>query len=343
MIEVNGVSKKYKNNFYALKNICFSLKEGTMTSIVGPSGCGKTTLLKVLAGFITPTDGKIIFNKKDVTKTPIQTRGTGMVFQDYALWPHMTIFDNIAYGLKLKKLPKDEIEKKVFQMLDIVEIDKNIVKNRYPSQLSGGQQQRISLARALVVEPKIILMDEPLSNLDAKVREKLRYEIRYIQKKLNLTAIYVTHDQEEAMSMSDTIIVMNKGNIEQIGSPKEVYNKPKTLFTSEFLGNSNSLTGYVKNEKLYIDDIFVMDYKKNDDKIKVILRASDAYLSVTPNKDTKFKGMIMEKMFNGSFFRYAVKLKNSTVFIDMDKDFIEKEAYICFSLDKLHIFSKTQI
>ncbi|MBC2581503.1 ABC transporter ATP-binding protein [Clostridium sp. DJ247] len=337
MIEVIGVSKKY-NNFYALNNICFKLNEGTMTSIVGPSGCGKTTLLKVLAGFIEPTEGRIIFNNKDVTNCSIQKRGTGMVFQDYALWPHMTIFDNVAYGLKLKKLPREEIEKKVFDMLDMVEIEKSIAKERYPSELSGGQQQRIALARALVVEPNIILMDEPLSNLDAKVREKLRYEIRYIQKKLKLTAIYVTHDQEEAMSMSDTIIVMNKGNIEQIGVPKEVYNKPETLFVGEFLGNSNILEGYVKEGKVYIGDIFITDYVGQNTEVKAVFKAGDAQLSSEKNEDAKFKGTVVEKMFNGSFYRHAVKLKNSVVFVDMSEEFMKEEAYICFSKDKLHIF-----
>lgn len=338
MIDILGISKKYSKNFYGVHDINFQIEEGTMISMVGPSGCGKTTLLKILAGFINPTEGKIMLDNKDITDLPIQKRGIGMVFQDYALWPHMTVFQNIAYGLKLKNMSKNEIENKVFNMLEIVEIDKEISKKRYPNELSGGQQQRVALARALVVEPKIILMDEPLSNLDAKVRQKLRYEIRSIQKKLNLTCIYVTHDQEEAMSMSDIIIVMNSGTIEQIGKPEQVYNNPKSLFTAEFLGDSNSIEGMVKEGKLYIYDRFIKGCEQEDGRIKVILRATDAWLSKDKTESSKLKGKIVDRMFNGSFYRYAVELEDKIIFIDMNNEFKYENPYVCFNEDKLHVF-----
>src|SRR5262249_17720895 len=215
-----------------------------LTAILGPSGCGKTTLLRSLAGFIPLDGGRILFGAEDITALPPQARNTAMVFQQYALWPHMTVFDNIAYGLRLRKLSAAEVRARVEKVLDLVEIGGIAgVTWRRPGELSGGQQQRVALARALVVEPRVLLMDEPLSNLDAKVRQRLRAEVRRLQKAVGITTVYVTHDQEEALAIADTVVLMNGGRVVQTGTPQDVYFRPENAFAAEFLGVSNRLAG----------------------------------------------------------------------------------------------------
>lgn len=234
-IQIQGLTKSYANN-RGITAVDLQLPVRGLTAIVGPSGCGKTTLLRTLAGFLQADSGK-----RDVTYATPQERGATMVFQNYALWPHMSVYDNVAYGLKLRKVPAQERERKVYDVLKRVEIDCTDIKKRRPQQYSGGQQQRIALARALVVQPDLLLMDEPLSNLDAKVRQRLRIEIRHIQQSFGITALYVTHDQEEALSMADYVVVMNEGKVEQAGTPEEVYRQPATYFTAHFLGDSHTL------------------------------------------------------------------------------------------------------
>jgi len=243
---LENVVKTY-GRVVAVDNVSFEVDHGELFTLLGPSGCGKTTTLRLIAGFEVPDKGRILFDDEDVTFLKPYKRNTAMVFQNYALWPHMTVFDNIAYGLRIKKrelgLTEDEIKKRVKWALELVKLEG--FEYRYPLQLSGGQQQRVALARALVVEPRVLLLDEPLSNLDAKLRVEMREEIKKIQKKLGITAIYVTHDQVEAMSISDRIAIMNKGRIEQIGSPSEVYFKPRNVFVADFLGRSNILYGEI--------------------------------------------------------------------------------------------------
>ncbi|MEB3806812.1 MAG: ABC transporter ATP-binding protein, partial [Desulfurococcales archaeon] len=226
-IRLEDVTKIY-GGVVAVDHANIDIEHGEFFTIIGPSGCGKTTTLRIIAGFEVPEEGKVYFDDRDVTYVKPYERNTAMVFQNYALWPHMTVYDNIAYGLRLRKVPEDEIRRRVEKVLDLVDL--HGLENRYPLQLSGGQQQRVALARALVVEPSVLLLDEPLSNLDAKLRLEMREELRNLQKRLGITTVYVTHDQLEALSMSDRIAVMNKGRILQVGTPEELYMRPRNLF-----------------------------------------------------------------------------------------------------------------
>src|SRR5438067_5677682 len=238
-VELRNVSKSYKD-VAAVKDVSLRIADREFIALLGPSGCGKTTTLRMLAGFIRPDEGRIFIDGKDVTDTPPERRPTGMVFQSYALWPHMTVGDNIAFGLRLRKIDHARIRERTRAMLDVVRLPG--VETRYPSQLSGGQQQRVALARALVLGPKILLLDEPLSNLDAKLRVRMRDEIRRIQQELQITTVYVTHDQEEALTMADRIAVMNKGVLQQVGDALDIYDRPATAFVADFIGSSNLLT-----------------------------------------------------------------------------------------------------
>ena len=233
-VELRDVVKRWEG--FELR-VDLSVRDGEFLTLLGPSGCGKTTTLRIVAGLERPDSGRVLFGGRDVTGLRPYERNIGIVFQDYALFPHMTVFKNVAFGLEMKKLPREEVERKVKWALELVGLSG--LENRYPEQLSGGQQQRVALARALVIEPEVLLLDEPLSNLDAKIRERLRSEIRRIQRELGITAIYVTHDQEEAMAVSDRIAVMNVGRIEQVGEPLELYYRPRTEFVARFLGTSN--------------------------------------------------------------------------------------------------------
>ena len=239
MIRLEDITVKF-DEFNALKGISVHVKEGEFFTFLGPSGCGKTTTLRAITGFIQPFSGRVYLRDKDITRAPIEERGVGIVFQSYALFPTMTVRDNIAFGLKVKKLPRPEIEKKVAEIARKVDLsDEQLTKA--VSQLSGGQQQRVAIARALVTEPAVICMDEPLSNLDAKLRVQLRNELKNMQRSFGITTIYVTHDQEEALTLSDRIAVFNRGEIEQTGTPNEVYNHSKTEFVCNFIGDINRL------------------------------------------------------------------------------------------------------
>ena len=251
-VKIENVSKIYidpktKNPFYAVKDISLDINPGAFVTLLGPYGCGKTTTLRMIAGFESPDSGEIYLGGEAVNALTPNKRDTAMVFQSYALFPHYNVFDNVAYGLRLRKIGKDEVHRKVMDILELVEMKG--MESRMTNQLSGGQQQRIALARALVVEPGVLLFDEPLSNLDAKLRVTMRTEIRRIQQTLGITAIYVTHDQSEAMSLSDQIIIMNKGVIAQIGTPREVYYQPSDEFVADFIGEANFLDGSVKSIK----------------------------------------------------------------------------------------------
>ena len=248
MIKLNDIVVKF-GDFTALHDINVHVKEGEFFTFLGPSGCGKTTTLRTITGFIQPVSGSVVVKNRDITHVPIEDRNIGIVFQSYALFPTMTVYDNIAFGLKIKKMKKPEIDKKVREIARKVDLsDEQLMKA--VSQLSGGQQQRVAIARALVTEPAIICMDEPLSNLDAKLRVQLRNELKQMQKEFGITTIYVTHDQEEALTLSDRIAVFNKGYIEQIGTPNEVYNFSKTEFVCNFIGDINRLSGPVVRQMI---------------------------------------------------------------------------------------------
>ena len=258
-VKLVNVTKIY-GPVIAVDHVNLEVESGELFTLLGPSGCGKTTTLRIIAGFEAPEEGRVYFDDEDVTFKKPYERNTAMVFQNYALWPHMTVYDNIAYGLRLRKVPEEEVRKRVKQVLELVRLEG--LERRYPLQLSGGQQQRVALARALVVEPRVLLLDEPLSNLDAKLRIEMREEIKRIQKRLGITTIYVTHDQLEAMSLSDRIAVMKDGRILQVGTPKEVYFHPRTVFVAGFIGRSNIFKGTIVESKdvyakIYVDELGV--------------------------------------------------------------------------------------
>jgi iron(III) transport system ATP-binding protein len=231
----------------AVLDVNLNIEKGELVTLLGPSGCGKTTTLRMIAGFEFPTQGKIILDGQEINSLPSHRREMSMVFQSYAIFPHLTVFENIAYGLNVKRLSKSIIKERVNRVLELVHLEG--YGDRAPTQLSGGQQQRVALARALIMEPKVLLMDEPLSNLDAKLREEMRTEIRRIQKELNITSVYVTHDQIEAMTLSDRIVVMNQGIIEQIGTPVEIYRFPNSRFVADFIGRANFIPGDIQSKK----------------------------------------------------------------------------------------------
>lgn len=254
-VTIKGVTKSF-GNIKVLQEFNQEFEDGEFITLLGPSGCGKTTMLRLIAGFEKPSSGEIYIGDKLVSSekefVPPEKRGIGMVFQSYAVWPHMNVFDNIAYPLKIQKLNKEEIEKRVSDVLKIVHLEQ--YRDRFPSELSGGQQQRVALGRALVAQPEILLLDEPLSNLDAKLREEMRYEIKEITKKLKITVIYVTHDQIEAMTMSDRIVLINKGEVQQVASPKEIYSKPKNMFVANFVGKVDFLRAKVENDRIILNN-----------------------------------------------------------------------------------------
>ena len=241
-VELRGISKRF-GPVRAVDDVSLEVEKGEFVSLLGPSGCGKTTTLRVIAGLERPDSGRVFIDGQDLSAVPPSKRGIGMVFQDYALFPHMRVFDNIAFGLRMQKLDKREIEEKVKKALDLVHLPG--LEDRFSKQLSGGQQQRVAMARSIVVEPRVFLMDEPLSNLDAKLREAMRVEIRSLQQRLEITTIYVTHDQEEALTLSDRIAVMEGGQLVQLGTPRDLYYHPTSAFVADFIGRSNLLEGEV--------------------------------------------------------------------------------------------------
>ena len=273
-----GRDKKRKDEVIAVNNFNFEIPDGKLIGLLGPSGCGKSTALNLLCGLLTPTEGKIYFGDDEVTNLPAENRGVGFVFQNYALYPHLTVMQNITFPLEnLKgkdKMSKEQMRKKAMEVAKLVQIDQ--LMDRKPSQLSGGQQQRVAIARALVKMPRVLLMDEPLSNLDARLRLQTREEISRIQKETGITTVFVTHDQEEAMSISDMIVVMKDGVIQQIGEPQMVYDDPKNLFVAKFLGTPpiNVFTGKVENEKIWIGSDCILDAKGAEDQ--------EVYVAIRP-------------------------------------------------------------
>ena len=319
-VRLEGITKRYGKTL-ALNGIDLEVDSGEIFTLLGPSGCGKTTTLRVIAGFEVPDKGRVYFDHEDVTAKKPYERGTAMVFQNYALWPHMKVFDNIAYGLRLRKISEAEVRRRVKRILDIMGLTG--LEDRYPSQLSGGQQQRVALARALVVEPRVLLLDEPLSNLDARLRLKMREEIISLQRKLGITTIYVTHDQEEAMSISHRLAVMNKGVIVQVGTPREVYTNPANLFVATFMGRATLLQGIVvgqAGQNLYKisvgSGLEMIGYSrkglKEGEEVLAVIRPESFY---KPHEDSDrvniIQGVVDMVMFVGS--QLHVKVRSDTI------------------------------
>ncbi|MCF9046077.1 sulfate/molybdate ABC transporter ATP-binding protein [Acinetobacter nectaris] len=287
-IQVKNIEKNF-GSFHALNNISLDFPEGQLVALLGPSGCGKTTLLRIIAGLEQADSGQVILEGHDATKTHVRERQVGFVFQHYALFRHMTVFDNVAFGLKVRPKetrPSDaEIAKRVHQLLELVQLD--FLANRYPAQLSGGQRQRIALARALAVEPRVLLLDEPFGALDAKVRKELRRWLRNLHDELHITSIFVTHDQEEALEVADKIVVMNKGNIEQIGSPRDVYEKPETSFVFDFLGQANKFEGIQQNGKFTLgEDQLLLPSHTGESHLIAFARPHELNIHITPQDNS---------------------------------------------------------
>jgi putative spermidine/putrescine transport system ATP-binding protein len=305
----------------AVEDFVLSVEHGEFVSFLGPSGCGKTTTLRMIAGFDLPTSGSITLNGRDITQKPPNQRDVGMVFQSYALFPNMSVGDNVGFGMKIKKQPGDKIRQRVRELLDLIHLpDKGA---SYPYQLSGGQQQRVALARALAIEPQVLLLDEPLSALDAKIRDELRYEIRRIQRQLGITTIYVTHDQQEAMSLSDRVVVMSRGVMEQVGTPFEIYNYPRTPFVASFVGTLNQLPCVVVDA---VTGVLAYDGQNlspgdriaaaNGATVLLMLRPEELRLG-PDGGENRLRGKIETVNFLGSTVRVTIGLGQALVTLDV--------------------------
>ena len=320
-LNLSNVSKQFGTT-YAVQDFNLDVDKGEFVSFLGPSGCGKTTTLRMVAGFETPTDGSIELDGADITGKPPNQRNMGMIFQSYALFPNMTVAQNIGFGLRVRKASKAEIDERVKEMVRLVNLEKHV--HKYPFQLSGGQQQRVSLARALAIRPNVLLLDEPLSALDAKIRVSLRAQIREIQKRLGITAIFVTHDQEEALSISDRIVVMYDGNVEQVGTPFEIYNFPKTTFVANFVGSLNTAVAEVVDPaggQLSVDGIqFVsaakMDGLKKGDKVRMAVRPERFSFASEVKKANVVNCQIENITFLGSVVRVHILIGESKFTMD---------------------------
>lgn len=310
--------------FTAVDHVSLEINRGEFVTLLGPSGCGKTTTLRLIAGFESPTSGKVFLNGKEITMQPPNKRDMAMVFQSYALFPHMTVFDNVAYGLHIKRLSRGDIQKKVHETLDMIGLSG--LSARRPNQLSGGQQQRVALARALVMEPSVLLFDEPLSNLDAKLRVQMRSEIHRLQRRLSITSVYVTHDQDEAMALSDRIVVMNMGRIEQMGAPEDIYRYPTTRFVADFIGRANFADAVIESmdDRRAVVPLFGQVFHvplhqvpfKPGDRVTVMLRPEAIRLVRDPNlKQVK----IEQVMYLGTEVEYTITFDEYTwVIADTD-------------------------
>jgi ABC-type Fe3+/spermidine/putrescine transport system ATPase subunit len=315
-VSVESVGKRY-GSVEALRSVSLDFAAGRLTAILGPSGCGKTTLLRSIAGFVSVDAGAIRFDGADVTALPPQQRGTAMVFQSYALWPHMTVFDNVAYGLRLKRVPAAETTRRVLGALALVEIgDVEATARRKPAALSGGQQQRVALARAIVVEPRVLLLDEPLSNLDAKIRQRLRVEVRRLQRRVGITTIYVTHDQEEALAIADHVVLMDRGVVAQAGTPEQVYLEPATEFVADFLGVGNRLEARAESGALHLEGQRLPYGGPARGPVLVILRSSDLGLAGAAGGAPALAGTLEESLFLGAYYRHYVRVGAAVLMVD---------------------------
>lgn len=326
-LELRSLTKEFGNGnekVVAVKELSLTINPGEFVTLLGPSGCGKTTALRMVAGFETPTSGQVLLDGEDLSTLTPDRRPMGMVFQSYALFPHMSVFDNVAYGLKVKRLSTSQIKKEVGEILDSMNLAH--LNNRAPNQLSGGQQQRVALARAMVVRPKVLLFDEPLSNLDAKLRAQMRIEIRSIQRRLGITSIFVTHDQDEAMSLSDRIVVMRNAVVEQAGAPEEIYRRPSSVFVADFIGRSNFLSvSSVKGGKAGKVAVEASGLKLKVNAHPKALKSPHPHLLVRPESISVKKtssssksrkadeGIVKNVVFYGNHVEYSIETPNQTI------------------------------
>ena len=323
-VKFENITKKF-NETVAVDYVSCSFEAGTLTTLLGPSGCGKTTSLRIIAGLERATEGKILIDNEDVTILPATDRDVSMVFQSYALFPHMSVIENVSYGLKMINVKKEEYTEKSIDTLKLVNLEG--YENRMPSELSGGQQQRVAVARAIVLKPKVLLFDEPLSNLDAKLRRQVREDIREIQQKLGVTTIYVTHDQEEALAISDKVIVMNNAVIAQEGSPKDLYNNPKNKFVANFIGDANVLSSEIENKeansykiKLAEMKINIISEKNMTGNISVAIRPEK--ININKNKsENNINAKVTNASFVGNSYQYILSTNIGKIYV-ISKDTI---------------------
>ena len=345
LVRLDSISKKFNDKFI-IKNLSLDIYEGEFLTLLGPSGCGKTTILRMISGLEHVTSGKIYIDDVDVTEVDPTKREVNTIFQNFALFPHMTIWENISFGLKMKKIPKDEIEKRVRKVIKLVKLEG--FEDRIPAQLSGGQQQRVAIARGIVMNPKVLLLDESLCSLDLKLKRKMQLELKRIQKKLGITFIYVTHDQDEALTMSDRIVIIDKGQIQQNDTPQNIYRNPKTTFVADFIGESNIIASRIT--KINSDTIEITtednisftikreEQDKLDDKINILIRPENIKISKNELKDST-KGIVKDIVYDGAITKLfidtvsALDLKVNTsgnielkedeeVYIKLDTDYI---------------------
>lgn len=356
IISLNNVVKSF-GDFFAVDHISLDIKKGQFVTILGPSGCGKTTTLRMIGGFELPSDGTILLNNDDITKLPPYKRPINTVFQRYALFPHLDVYDNVAFGLRFKKIPEkvknrkgeevvkmrhlrpaeyDELVRKALQVVDLEELEERDI-----STLSGGQQQRVAIARCIVNKPQILLLDEPLGALDLKMRKDMQIELKEMHRKLGITFIYVTHDQEEALTMSDVIVVMNHGVIQQIGTPEEIYNEPANAFVADFIGESNIYNAVMSGDKVvkFLGTEFkcVDDFELNE-RVDVVVRPEDVILG-KPGKG-KLDGKIVSKVFKGVHYEYVIMIGKNELIAKSTQSFEEGDVSIDIEPDGIHIMHK---
>ncbi|WP_028563578.1 ABC transporter ATP-binding protein [Paenibacillus pinihumi] len=320
-LAVRNMTKRYKTG-EGVTGINLEIKKGELVTLLGPSGCGKTTVLRSIGGFLEPDSGDILIEGHSVISLPPEKRPTSMVFQSYNLWPHMSIFDNLAFGLKIRRTPKAEIQSAVSDVLKLVRLPGS--EKKLPGQLSGGQQQRIALARSLLLKPAVLLLDEPFSALDAKLRHEMREELREIQAQTGLTMVFVTHDQEEALSLSDRIVVMNHGHVEQIAEPQQIYNQPESLYVAQFIGKMNFLQGVVSEGSIHVGHLKLPNEKQLSGQVKVAVRPEDVNLnpSADGGNGQTLPGAIRQIMILGHYAEVSVELDD----LAMIRTFQSKEA-----------------
>lgn len=340
LIELKNLTKNFEDQ-QVLRGINLDIYENEFLTLLGPSGCGKTTTLRIIAGFEEPSAGEVLFIGSDITKVPPYKREVNTVFQKYALFPHMNVFENIAFGLNIKKMDKNIIKDKVETMLGLVGLSGYGAKN--VTLLSGGQQQRVAIARALVNEPKVLLLDEPLGALDAKMRKDMQRELKKIQQEVGITFVYVTHDQEEALSMSDTVVVMNDGDIQQIGSPTDIYNEPENRFVAQFIGESNIIEGIMIRDFLVEFDGFRFECVdkgfEDNEEIEVVLRPED--LDIVKPEQAKIKGTVKSVTFKGVHYEILVETALRTYIVHTtDYSEVGLEVGLLLGPEDIHVMCK---
>lgn len=337
ILEFKSLCRSFEDGFVAVDDFNLTIKRGEFVTFLGPSGCGKTTTLRMLAGFDLPSSGEILLSGKDITRLPANERPINTVFQRYALFPHLNIFDNIAFGLKLKKLPRAEVVKKVKKALEMVDLEG--FESRTVQTLSGGQQQRIAIARAIVNEPQILLLDEPLGALDLKMRKEMQLELKSMHEKLGITFIYVTHDQEEALTMSDKIVVMSEGRIQQVGTPEDIYNEPKNAFVADFIGESNIFSGIMTGKyrvRFCGAEFTCVDDVENGTMIDAVLRPED--ILITPPREGVIQGTVTSVVFKGVHYEITVQSgKNEIVIQSTRKAQVGSQVGLTVEPEGIHI------